>query len=81
MLIKTSYKNWYKERFKKTQRTTAYIYSLIKTPYKNWYEERFEGWEKLWKEIRACRENFEVKSKGENTLRVNKWVSWDIYDY
>ena len=30
---------------------------------------------------KSCREEFEVETKRENILRVNKWVLWDIYDY
>ena len=36
---------------------------------------------KSWEEITAGREKFELETKKENILRVNKWVLWDIYDY
>ena len=37
--------------------------------------------EKKWQEIRASREKFQVETKRENILRVNKRVLRDIYDY
>ena len=70
------YETKWKEVFKKTHWRRAHIYLLIKTTYR----KSFSYWENSWEEIRAFRA-FEVETKSENILRVNKRVFWGFYDY
>ena len=63
-----------KRRFKKdTLKESIYIF-VDKNTIKKLIEREFHYWEKSWEEIWAYRETFEVETKAENILRVNKRV-------
>ena len=68
------YKTKWKEDFKKTHWRRAYIYICWQKHHKKLIEREFHYWEKSWGETRAYRDIFEVETKTENILRVNKGV-------